>query len=206
MPVRKRMDASSVRPVVLTGRFVRLEPLTRAHQDALCGVAIDPDLWRWTTNHIANASDLQDYIDTALAEQAAGEALPFVQIEVATGRIVGSTRFANIEPAHKRVEIGWTWLAGASQRTAINTEAKYLLLRHAFECWGCNRVELKTDVLNERSRRAIQRIGAREEGILRHHVVTSTGRIRDSVYYSVLAGEWPEVKTRLEQMLAQSAP
>lgn len=198
------MDASSVVPVVLSGRFVRLEPLTLAHQDALCDVGLDPDLWRWTTNCVANASDLQDYIETALAEQASGKSLPFVQIEVATGCIVGSTRFANIEPTHKRVEIGWTWLGRAWQRTAINTEAKYLLLHHAFERWGCNRVELKTDALNERSRRAIQRIGATEEGVLRHHVVTSVGRIRDSVYYSVLAGEWPEVKARLEQMIDRS--
>ena len=126
------------------------------------------------------------YIAVALAERAAGRALPFAIIDKATGQAIGSTRYVAIEPAHRRVEIGWTWLGRSWQRTAANTEAKYLLLRHAFETLGCIRVELKTDALNERSRAAIRRIGAREEGTLRSHMITASGRIRDTVYYSIL--------------------
>ena len=141
------------------------------------------------------------YIALALAERDAGRALPFATVDRATGTIIGSTRYAAIEPTHRRVEIGWTWLGRAWQRTAANTEAKYLMLRHAFETLGCVRVELKTDALNERSRAAIRRIGAREEGTLRRHMVTSTGRIRDTVYYSILDAEWTQVKAELERRL-----
>jgi RimJ/RimL family protein N-acetyltransferase len=141
------------------------------------------------------------YIDRALKDQESGTALPFVTVDRASGRIVGSTRYMNIEPAHRRVEIGASWLARPWQRTAINTEAKYLMLRHAFETLGCMRVELKTDALNRRSRNAIQRIGGIEEGIFRRHILTWSGRVRDSVYFSIVDREWPRVKAALEARL-----
>src|SRR5206468_3564674 len=138
--------------------------------------------------------DLRLYLESALRDQREGRSLPFATIERAGGRVVGSTRFGNIEPAHRRVEIGWTWIGRDWQRTAINTEAKYLMLRHAFETWGCVRVELKTNALNQKSRRAIQRIGGREEGIFRRHIISERGVWRDTVYFSILDDEWPEVK------------
>jgi RimJ/RimL family protein N-acetyltransferase len=144
---------------------------------------------------------MQAYIAEALTLQSAGKALPFAQIDKSTGRAVGSTRFGNFEPAHHRVEIGWTWLGTPWQRTAFNTEAKYLLLAHAFEVLRLNRVEFKTDVLNKRSRKAILRLGALEEGVLRRHMIMQDGRVRDSVYYSIIAEEWPDVKEKLRRSL-----
>jgi len=190
-----------VLPVTLEGRHARLEPLTRAHVAGLTEVGLDEDLWRWIPTPVVTPQDMEAYVLTALDEQARGVSLPFAIIERATGKVIGSTRYANIERTHHRVEIGWTWVAHLWQRTAINTEAKYLLLRHAFETLGCMRVELKTDSLNERSRAAILRIGAKEEGIFRNHMITSSGRIRHSVYFSVIDSEWPAVKSRLESML-----
>ena len=127
----------------------------------------------------------------------------FATIERSSGRAIGSTRFMNIDRANRRVEIGSTWIAPAWQRTPVNTEAKYLMLRHAFEVWGCIRVELKTDALNQKSRTAILRIGAKEEGTLRRHLLTWTGRVRDTVYFSILDNEWPEVKLQLESRIAE---
>jgi RimJ/RimL family protein N-acetyltransferase len=144
---------------------------------------------------------MRAYVAEALDEQARGASLPFATVVRATGAVVGSTRFGNLAPAHRRAEIGWTWLAAPWQRTAANTEAKLLQLGHAFEAWGCERVEFKTDALNERSRAALARLGAVEEGTLRHHLVTERGRLRDSVYYSVLAAEWPAVRDRLRARL-----
>ena len=146
-------------------------------------------------------ADMAAYIDKALAEQASGISLPFALIEQATSRVIGSTRYANIDRLNHRVEIGWTWVAREWQRTAVNTEAKYLLLRHAFEKLGCIRVELKTDSLNTQSRNAILRIGAREEGIFRNHMITASGRIRHTVYFSIVDSEWADVKARLERRL-----
>jgi N-acetyltransferase len=191
-----------VRPVTLDGVAVRLEPLRSEHSAALAEVGLDPSLWRWTTSVVRSAADMERYVETALAERAAGQSLPFATIERVSGRIVGSTRFGSIATAHRRAEIGWTWIGREWQRTAINTEAKLLMLAHAFEHWRCIRVELKTDVLNERSRRAIERLGAREEGTLRHHMVTEEGRVRDTVYYSILADEWPAVRRELETKLS----
>jgi len=191
------------RPVTLEGRHVRLEPLSLAHHDRLCAVGLDAELWRWGLSTLATPADMRAYIETALAWQAQGTAVPFAIVARATGQVVGSTRYANIERADRRLEIGWTWLARAAQRTPANTEAKYLLLRHAFEVLGCIRVEFKTDVLNEPSRAALLRIGAKQEGILRSHMITASGRIRDSVYFSIVAGEWPAVKAGLEQKLAR---
>jgi N-acetyltransferase len=193
-----------VQPVTLEGRFVRLEPLAMAHHVPLCEVGLDEELWNLIPERVLTPEDMRKYIQSALDAQAAGTALPFATVDRASGRAIGSTRFGNIDRANRRVEIGWTWLGLKWQRTAANTEAKYLMLRHAFEVWKCNRVELKTDSLNERSRRAILRIGAREEGTLRNHMVTWSGRLRHTVYYSVIAPEWPAVKAGLERKLTAS--
>jgi N-acetyltransferase len=194
-------DEMKVAPVVLEGSFVRLEPLSLAHHAGLSEVGLDEELWRWIPVPVRTGAEMAAYIETALKEYANGVSLPFAQIEKATGRPIGSTRYGNIERTHRRVEIGWTWIGRAWQRTAVNTEAKYLLLRHAFETLGCLRVELKTDSLNQRSRNAILRIGAREEGIFRNHMITASGRIRHTVYFSLIDSEWPQVKARLEAKL-----
>ena len=196
---------NEARPVVLEGEHVRLEPLTMAHHAALWEIAKDHDLWRWTATDVKAPDDLARYMETALGEQAAGRSLPFATFAKASGRVAGSTRFGNIEPLNRRVEIGWTWLGSAWQRTAVNTEAKLLMLTHAFEVWGCIRVELKTDALNQSSRAAIARLGAMEEGTMRRHIVTQTGRVRDTVYYSILDEEWPSIKARLEARLRKSS-
>ena len=190
-----------VSPVTLEGRHVRLEPLSQAHHADLSAVGLAEELWRWIPTPVRTPQEMSGYIQTALDEQARGESLPFALIEKAGNRAIGSTRYGNIDRTHHRVEIGWTWVAPAWQRTAANTEAKYLLLKHAFETLGCIRVELKTDSLNEKSRNAILRIGAHEEGTFRNHMITSTGRIRHTVYFSILDSEWPEVKSRLQTML-----
>jgi N-acetyltransferase len=192
-------DEMKVEPVVLEGAHVRLEPLTLAHHAGLCEVGLDEDLWRWIPVPVQTSAEMATYIEAALKEQASGVSLPFAQIEKATGRVIGSTRYGNIERTHHRVEIGWTWIGREWQRSAVNTEAKYLLLRHAFETLGCQRVELKTDSLNQRSRNAILRIGAKEEGIFRNHMITASGRLRHTVYFSVIDSEWPQVKARLEE-------
>jgi RimJ/RimL family protein N-acetyltransferase len=190
-----------IAPVILEGRHVRLEPLTLEHTAQLSEVGLDADLWTWIPTPVRTQEGMSAYVQSALKEQAAGSALPFALIEKSTGRTVGSTRYGNIDRDHHRVEIGWTWVARHWQRTPINTEAKYLLLRHAFETLRCIRVELKTDSLNERSRAAILRIGARQEGIFRNHMITASGRIRHTVYFSIVDSEWPEVKARLEAKL-----
>lgn len=181
--------------------MVRLEPLARQHVDALCAVGLAPELWQWTTTMLRNRADMEEYVASALELQAAGTALPFATVLQREERIIGSTRFANYDGPNRRVEIGWTWLATAWQRSGANIEAKLLMLQHAFEVLGCNRVEFKTDVLNEKSRNALKGIGAREEGILRSHMVLWNGRLRDSVYYSVIRPEWPEVRAHLLEKL-----
>jgi RimJ/RimL family protein N-acetyltransferase len=196
----------SVEPVTLEGRFIRLEPLSLSHHAQLCEVGLDEEIWRWTTSQVGNPDEMRAYIETALQWQAEGHALPFATIEQASDRAVGSTRFGNIDRANRRVEIGWTWIGLKWQRTPVNTEAKYLMLRHAFETLGCIRVELKTDSLNEKSRAAILRIGAKEEGTLRNHMITASGRLRHSVYYSIIDAEWPQVKAALEEKLARPFP
>jgi RimJ/RimL family protein N-acetyltransferase len=190
-----------VEPVTLEGRRVRLEPLAQGHLGALTQVGLDEELWRWIPTPVRTQEDMAAYIKTALQEQERGVSLPFAILEKATGRAIGSTRYGSIDRVHHRVEIGWTWVARDWQRTAMNTEAKYLLLKHAFETLGCLRVELKTDSLNEKSRAAILRIGAKEEGIFRNHMITSSGRIRHSVYFSIIESEWPTVKAQLKAML-----
>lgn len=191
-----------IEPVTLEGRHIRLEPLDDTHFEGLCAIAFDEALWRLQVSRMHDREDLRQYVALARADQLRGSALPFATIDRASGQVVGSTRFGNIERTHRRVEIGWTWLARPWQRTAANTEAKLLMLTHAFERWGCLRVELKTDVLNEQSRRAMLRIGAREEGILRSHMQAWDGRRRDTVYFSILDHEWPEVRAGLTAKLA----
>jgi len=190
-----------VSPVVLEGPHVRLEPLAKAHLAGLVAVGLVEELWRWIPTPVRTREEMAAYIETALDEQAQGVASPFAIVEKCTSRAIGSTRYGSIDRAHHRVEIGWTWVARDWQRTAMNTEAKYLLLKHAFETLGCMRVELKTDSLNERSRAAILRLGAREEGIFRNHMITASGRIRHTVYFSIIDSEWPAVKARLEAKL-----
>jgi len=189
-----------VAPMTLEGRHVRLEPLTQAHHAGLSAVGLAEALWRWIPTPVRTAEEMSAYIATALEEQARGVSLPFAQIEKSSGRAIGCTRYGNIDRLHHRVEIGWTWVAPDWQRTGVNTETKYLLLRHAFETLGCIRVELKTDSLNEKSRNAILRIGAKEEGTFRNHMITASGRIRHTVYFSIVDSEWPAVKARLQNM------
>ena len=192
-----------VTPVTLTGSVVRLEPIRYQHAELFWEVAKNDldDIFRWIPYRMQTREDFQQLVAKALQEQERGESVVFTTVESGSGRVIGSTRFMNIDRNNRRVEIGSTWIAPRWQRTAVNTEAKFLMLRHAFEVWGCFRVELKTDALNEKSRNAILRLGAKEEGTLRRHVVTWTGRVRDSVYFSILDSEWPEVKARLEDKL-----
>jgi N-acetyltransferase len=192
-----------IEPVTLTGKYVRLEPLSLDHLDGLCAVGLEEEIWRLGLAPVETRDDMRAYVETALRWQSEGTALPFATIAQPTNSVAGSTRFANIDVNHRRTEIGWTWLGKEWRRTPINTEAKYLMLTHAFETLGCIRVELKTDVLNRRSRDAMLRIGAKEEGIFRNHMITASGRFRDSVYYSIIESEWPGVKAGLEEMLAR---
>jgi RimJ/RimL family protein N-acetyltransferase len=191
--------------VPIKGQIVRLEALEHSHHSALCQIGLDPDLWALTVSRVETPEDMQAYIRSALQQRDASVAFPFVIVEQATGTVVGSTRFGNMDSGNRRLEIGWTWVARPWQRSAVNTETKLLLLRTAFEELQCIRVEFKTDVLNERSRNALRRIGAREEGVLRSHMITGSGRVRDTVYFSILAGEWPHVRAQLEERLAGGA-
>jgi RimJ/RimL family protein N-acetyltransferase len=192
-----------VEPVTLSGQYIRLEPLTAQHFDALWAIGQDAELWKWTTAQINTPDKMRAYIRAALDAQAIGAALPFATIWQATNEIVGSTRFGNIDAPNHRVEIGWTWIDRRWQRTPVNTEAKFLMLQHAFETWHCIRVELKTDQLNEQSQRAIERLGAQREGVFRHHMIVEGGRLRNSVYYSLIDDEWPHVKARLQAQIAR---
>jgi N-acetyltransferase len=195
-----------IEPVTLEGRHVRLEPLTLDHAPRICEVAFDPDLWRWTSSSLMSKEDVNSYIRTALKGQEEGTIIPFVTIDRASGKLIGCTRFAHIDTKHRKLEIGWTWIARPWQRTTINTEAKYLMLRHAFEKWGCGRVELLTNVLNAKSRAAIERIGGKLEGVMRNHMITPSGTWRDTVIYSIIDSEWPEVKKALEEKLRTPSP
>jgi RimJ/RimL family protein N-acetyltransferase len=193
-------------PVSLEGKFVRLEPLRHDHADLFWQVAKDDleDIFRWIPYSVKTQQDFQRLVEKAFEEQQRGESIVFATVERASGRTIGSTRYMNIDRVNQRVEIGSTWIAPAWQRTAANSEAKYLMLRHAFEQWKCIRVELKTDALNQKSRNAILRIGAKEEGTLRRHLMTWTGRVRDTVYFSILDREWAEVKERLKARVTGS--
>src|SRR5436309_382257 len=189
--------------ITLEGQHVRLEPLSLEHREPLIDAASDGELWNSTVTVVPDRSIMAAYIEAALYGQSLGDELPFVIIRKSgtgvapVGKIVGTTRFYDIVTADRKVAIGYTWLAKTAQRTPVNTEAKLLLLTHAFDNWGCVRVELITDVLNQQSRAAILRLGAKQEGILRNHMILPSGRIRDSVCFSIIDSEWPEVKARL---------
>lgn len=191
-------------PVVLEGDRVRLELLSINHLEPLCQIGLDPVLWDKAITPLQSEKDMRKYIHTALEWHVLGTALPFVIIDKPSAAVIGSTRYANIDQSNRRLEIGWTWVGKAWQRTHVNTEAKYLLLRHAFEQLGCIRVEFKTDSLNSQSRSALIRIGAKEEGTLRNHMIVHDGRYRHSVYFSIIEPEWPDVKQRLSALLART--
>jgi N-acetyltransferase len=192
-----------VEPVTLRGRRVVLEPLSLDHVPALAEVALEPAIWQWTLARPTSEADLRDWAAAALAGREAGTEMPFATLDAASGRPIGSSRYMNIVLEHRRLEIGWTWVATAWQRTGANREAKLLMLTHAFETLGCRRVEFKTDSLNEPSRTALLGIGATFEGIFRNHMVMPGGRMRHSAYYSVIDDEWTPVKAALERSLAR---
>ena len=193
-----------VKPVVLTGQFVRLEPLTEDHTAGLAAVGMDESIWEYMPyGAMNNEDDIRRWVRTILDRRAEGTDLPFVVIHKASGRVAGTTRYMEIRPVHNGLEIGGTWYGAEFRRTQVNTECKFLLLRQAFEELGCIRVQLKTDSRNERSQRAIERLGAMKEGMFRNHMILPDGYIRHSIYYSIINSEWPEVKSRLEQMLGK---
>ena len=192
-------------PITLDGRGIRLEPLAAHHRDALVAASADGRLWELWFTAVPAADDMARYIETALTGQRSGHMLPWVVRELATGDIIGSTRYHDIVPAIDRVEIGYTWYRQSRQRTAVNTTCKLLLLRHAFETLGCKVVGLRTDNFNFRSQRAIEGIGAKKDGVIRHHAARKDGTVRDTVIYSILAGEWPDVRRHLELRLARHA-
>ena len=199
-----RFDAAPrdwVRPVTLEGRIVRLEPLSEAHLEGLAEVAFDPSIWRWTLARPTDLAGLRAWLDTAVANLASGSELPFATVDVVTGKPIGSTRFMSIVPEHRRLEVGWTWVAPAFQRRGANQEAKFLQMRHAFEDLGANRLEFKTDSNNERANPALRAIGATFEGTFRNHMIMPDQRLRHSNYYSVAAEDWPDRKARLEARL-----
>ncbi len=195
-------EMMEVKPVTLTGRFVRLEPLSEDHVPGLAAVGLEGDIWQYMVyGDIRNEDDIRGWVRYMLALAAEGTDLPFAVIDLASGCVAGATRYIDIRPAHRGMEIGGTWYGAAYRRTPVNTECKYLLLEHAFERLGCIRVQLKTDSRNVRSQRAIERLGAVKEGVLRNHMILPDGHVRHSVYYSILDSEWPAVKLRLQQML-----
>lgn len=189
-------------PVRLEGRHVLLEPLAMDHAAALFAAADDPELFRYLPDRLTAAGDHRVFVERALADHAQGKALPFAVRMQRTGEIVGTTRFGAVEMTHRRAEIGWTWLSRAAQRTAVNTECKRLLLGHGFDALHLNRIELKTDALNQASRAAIARIGAQQEGIFRQHMVMPDGRVRDTVYFSIVRSDWPAVRSALDARLS----
>ena len=188
--------------ITLTGHTVRLIPLSMDHLDAFCAVGLHTSVWEHNTWPISDRNGMKAYIRTALNNRDAGHQLPFATTLKSTGEVIGSTRFAAIDRANRRMEIGWTWITPAWQRTAVNTEAKLLMLRHAFGEANCRRVEWKTDALNQRSRNAILRLGAQFEGTLRAHMIREDGTWRDTVYFSLLDDEWPAAAAHLEARLA----
>ena len=185
-------------PVTLRGKYVRLEPMMKAHVPGLAAVGLDDGIWEYMLyGDVRTEDDVRNWVQDILSRPD----LPFVVVHLASGRVAGATRYLNISPEHRGLEIGGTWYGLEFQRTVVNTECKYLLLKYAFETLGCIRVQFKTDLRNERSQRAIERIEARREGVLRNHMILQDGRFRDSVFYSILNDEWPDVKLKLENLL-----
>ncbi len=191
-------------PVTLTGRYVRLEPMTEAHIPALAEIGVGQAFWDFMLYGAMNTeADIAYWVRDILGRAGKGTDLPFVAVQLASGRVAGATRYLNMLPRDRGLEVGGTWYGLDFQRTVVNTECKYLLLQHAFETLGCIRVQLKTDLRNERSQQAIERLGAVKEGVLRNHMILPDGRIRHSVFYSILDTEWAGVKQRLERLLAR---
>jgi RimJ/RimL family protein N-acetyltransferase len=191
-----------VKPVTLQGKYVRLEPLSEAHVPALAEIGVGQPFWNFMVyGKMESVDDMLRWVKDLLARAEKGTDLPFAVIHLPSGRVAGATRYLNITPEHNGLEVGGTWYGLEFQRTVVNTECKYLLIKHAFEDLGCIRVQLKTDSRNVRSQKAIERIGAVKEGVLRNHMILPDGYIRDSVFYSIIDSEWPQVKTRLEKML-----
>ena len=187
----------NLQPVTLAGENVRLEPLRLDHTPALACVGWHPELWHLQPAPITTEDDMRHYVQAALSDQQRGSGLPFVIVDTATDQVIGSTRYMDITLQHYRLEVGATWLTPTHQRSPANTEAKLLLLSHAFETLSIKRVVFKTEVLNDQSRKALLRIGAVEEGTFRQHLYTTSGRARDMVYFSILGKEWPAVKAAL---------
>ena len=195
-----------IKPITLQGQVVRLEPLAMTYLEDLTAAAQDENIWTYMRYGKVNSPEkMRDFIQYLLDQQAAGTDLPFAVIDNQTGRAIGMSRYMDIQPHNRGLEIGGTWYGAAYQQTAVNTESKFLLLRHAFEDLDCIRVQIKTDLRNERSQRAIERIGAVREGVLRDHMILPDGTLRSSVYYSILAREWPGVKAHLLKLLARGA-
>jgi N-acetyltransferase len=190
-------------PLTLPGKIARLEPLSQAHHDDLVAAVKDGEFWNLWYTTIPSPAGMRDNIDQRLAQLAAGTMLPFAVIEQASGKAVGMTTYLNIDSVNRRVEIGATWYARRVQETGLNAECKLLLLSHAFDTLGCIAVEFRTHFFNQQSRRAIERLGAKLDGILRNHLVTPNGTLRDTCVYSIIAGEWPVVKAQLEWRLAR---
>ncbi len=191
-----------VNPVVLLGKHVRLIPMEEAHVPALAEIGVGQSFWDFMLyGRMETEADMRNWVREILARAEKGTDLPFVVVHLASGRIAGATRYLNIAPKDRGLEIGGTWYGTEFQRTGVNTECKYLLLRYAFEILGAIRVQLKTDLRNERSQRAIERIGAVREGVLRNHMILPDGTFRHSVFYSIIVSEWPGVKARLEEMM-----
>lgn len=192
----------NIQPITLTGRVVRLEPLSEAHIPDLTIAAQDENIWRFMLyGNIQTQAQMRAWVQDILGRQARGTDLPFAVIYLESDQAIGATRYLDIRQSNRGLEIGGTWYAPAFQHTSVNTECKLMLLKHAFEDLGCVRVQFKTDLRNERSQRAIERLGAVKEGILRNHIITPEGYLRSSVYYSILDSEWPAVKVRLKEKL-----
>ena len=191
-----------VKPIILQGKYVRLEPMTEAHAPALAEIGVGQPFWDFMVyGRMETADDMREWVNDILARAEKGTDVPFVAIHIDSGRVAGASRYMNIMPNDRGLEIGGTWYGPEFQRTMVNTECKYLLLQHAFEKLSCIRVQLKTDLRNERSQKAIERIGAVKEGVLRNHMILPDGYYRHSVYYSILDTEWPSVKKRLQEMM-----
>jgi RimJ/RimL family protein N-acetyltransferase len=195
----KTMD---IHPVILTGRIVRLEPLSEEHVHDLAIAGQDESIWKYMLyGTVTSEEGMRTWVQDMLVRQSRGTDLPFAVIHLESGRAIGGTRFMEIRPQHRGVEIGGTWYATPYQRTAVNTECKYLLLGYAFDVWQCVRVQFKADLRNERSQQALERIGAKREGVFRNHMILPDGSIRHSVYYSIIESEWALVKRGLEKKL-----
>lgn len=204
-PAASGAGSPALTPLSLTGKAIQLVPLSFAHVDALCETGLDARLWQSTTIQVRTRAEMEEYVRTALAFRDEGTALPFVIVERASAKVIGSTRYHSFVPEHRRLEIGFTWIAPSWQRTVVNTEAKYLMLRHAFEDLKCIRVEFRTDAENEQSIRAVLRLGAKQEGILRNYRVTAHRGVRDLAVFSMVESEWPRIRTELETKLARKS-